>query len=231
MYPKPKLRLEVRDLDHEGASTFCESVNVSLIMQQAVGNVQRLLYGRDAWHVDPETHCPPTRSVTLILRAMPGVAYTTGSELDGDHKEIYFSLEYIAGIRPRGERVTAEITGVLTHELVHCYQWDGHGTCPSGLVEGIADWVRLRCNLSPPHWKRDPAAVGRWDAGYQHTAYFLDFMERRFGNGTVRRINEKLRLDHYQEKDFWLGLFGLSIDKLWTDYVNAVRNEELLLFM
>jgi hypothetical protein len=44
---------------------------------------------------------------------------------------------------------------VLTHELVHCYQWDAEGTCPGGLIEGVADWVRLNCDLSPPHWKKE----------------------------------------------------------------------------
>ncbi|KJR82359.1 PBSP domain protein [Sporothrix schenckii 1099-18] len=224
-YPKPKLRLEIRDVNHEGADVFLGAVNVSAVLQQAVGNVQRLLYGRNAWYADPETHITPTRSVTVILRDMDGVAYTTGSELDGDHKEIHFSLRYIAGIQPRKQRATAEIAGVLTHELVHCYQWDGHGTCPGGLVEGIADWVRLKCALSPPHWKREPAAIGRWDGGYQHTAYFLEYLERRFGDGTVRRINEKLRLEHYDGAAFWPGLLGHKVEKLWDDYVDAVKND------
>lgn len=76
------------------------------------------------------------------------------TDLDNDHKEIHFSLNYINSINP-ASRLTHEITGVLTHELVHCYQWDAHGTCPGGLIEGIADWVRLNCDLSPPHWKRE----------------------------------------------------------------------------
>jgi hypothetical protein len=38
---------------------------------------------------------------------------------------------------------------------VHCYQWDAEGTCPGGLIEGVADWVRLNCDLSPPHWKKE----------------------------------------------------------------------------
>ncbi|KAL1902532.1 hypothetical protein Sste5346_000974 [Sporothrix stenoceras] len=224
-YPKPKLRIEIRDLNHEGADVFLGAVNVSAVIQQAVGNVQRFLYGRNAWYADPETHITPTRSVTVILRDMDGVAYTTGSELDGDHKEIHFSLRYIAGIKPRKERATSEIAGVLTHELVHCYQWDGRGTCPGGLVEGIADWVRLKCALSPPHWKREPAAVGRWDGGYQHTAYFLDYLERRFGDGTVRRINEKLRLEHYDGAAFWPGLLGHKVEELWEDYADAVKHD------
>ena len=78
----------------------------------------------------------------------------TKTALDNDHKEIHFSLNYINSIHPAA-RLTDEITGVLTHELVHCYQWDAHGTCPGGLIEGVADWVRLNCDLSPPHWRKE----------------------------------------------------------------------------
>jgi len=147
---------------------------------------------------------------------MGGVAYTTGTELDNDHKEIHFSLRYIDGIKPPS-RLTSEITGVLTHELVHCYQWDAKGTCPGGLVEGVADWVRLNCDLSPPHWKRETA--GEWDRGYQHTAYFLEYLETRFGQGTVRKLNEKLRRHEYQVNPFWTQLLGRPVELLWQDYV------------
>ena len=217
-FPTPKLRLEVRDLNHPGASAFLDSVNAGSVLKTAVDSVLRLLYSSPR---NPLTHPPPTRSVTLVLRAMPGVAYTTGSDLDNDHKEIHFSLSYIAGI-PASRR-TAEITGVLTHEMVHCYQWNGHGACPGGLVEGVADWVRLRCDLSPPHWKRD--AGGKWDGGYQHTAYFLDYLDGRFGEGTVRRINEKLRMAKYLEEPFWKELLGSSVEELWNDYTEKLKHE------
>jgi hypothetical protein len=49
---------------------------------------------------------------------MDGVAYTTGSDLDSDHKEIHFSLDYIHKAISQ-ERKTQEIMGVLTHEMVH----------------------------------------------------------------------------------------------------------------
>jgi hypothetical protein len=74
-FPHPKLRLEVRDLDHPGSSKFLSSINVSTVFSAAVQNVQRLLYRSPSEH---HTTCPPTRSVTLILRDMGGVAYTTG---------------------------------------------------------------------------------------------------------------------------------------------------------
>lgn len=160
---------------------------------------------------------PPTRSVTLMLEDMPGVAYTKGTDLDDDHKEIHLSMGYVKGIRraaaspagpPANTTTTTatttttgggdpagahEIEGVLVHELVHCFQYNGRGACPGGLVEGVADWVRLSAGLGPPHWRRG-AVPDRWDQGYERTAYFLDWLEGRFGMGTVRRINEALRV-------------------------------------
>ncbi len=218
-FPEPKLRLELRDLAHPGTVKFLGAVNASDVLIEAVANVQQLLYSTP---LDPTTNMPSTRSVTVILRDMDGVAYTTGTELDDDHKEIHFSLGYIDGIA--SDRVADEIIGVLTHELVHCYQWNAHGTCPGGLIEGIADWVRLNCKLSPPHWERKPGE--EWDAGYQNTAYFLDYLEGRFGKGTVRRINEKLRRHQYEVKPFWTELLGRPVEQLWGDYVDKVHGED-----
>jgi Peptidase of plants and bacteria len=114
-FPLPKLRLEIRDLNHEGAGTFLEAVIASKALSTAVQSVLEFLYHSPD---SPTTTVPPTRSVTLILRPMDGVAYTTGSDLDGDHKEIHFSLDYIhKAISP--SRKTDEIMGVLTHEMVH----------------------------------------------------------------------------------------------------------------
>jgi hypothetical protein len=70
-FPQPKLRLEVRDLAHEGSQKFFGAINASDILAEAVGNVLRLLYLSPS---EPHTHAPPTRSVTLILRDMDGVA-------------------------------------------------------------------------------------------------------------------------------------------------------------
>lgn len=144
---------------------------------------------------------------------MDGVAYTTGSDLDDDHKEIHFSLDHIA--RTSDALVASEILGVIRHEMVHCWQYNAQRTCPGGLIEGIADWVRLQAGFCPPHWSR---GGNKWDDGYQNTAYFLDWLEQRFGKGMVMRANECMRSKKYCA-DMWLTLCGgLGVDELWEEY-------------
>ncbi|KAI9054801.1 hypothetical protein LZ554_001948 [Drepanopeziza brunnea f. sp. 'monogermtubi'] len=215
-FPLPKLRLEIRDLGHEGSDAFLKAVTAGRALAESVQSVLSLLYQSPD---SQTTTVPTTRSVTLILRCMDGVAYTTGSDLDNDHKEIHFSLDYIHCIAK--ERKKNEIRGVLMHEMVHCYQYDAFGTCPGGLIEGIADWVRLNADLCPPHWKKE--AKGKWNAGYQHTAYFLEYLEQRFGKGTIMRLNEKLRIEKYHEKRFWTELIGRPVEQLWGDYKAALK--------
>lgn len=212
----PALQLQIQDLKHPGATRFLKAVNATDSLTTGTLNLLKLLYHKPS---DPETTVPPTSSVTLILENMPGVAYTVGSGADNNIKEIHFSLPYIAQINP--SRIAEEIDGVITHELVHCFQYNGHGAAPGGLIEGIADWVRLHCNLSPPHWKQEITET--WDAGYQHTAYFLEYLEQRFGHGTVRRINEKLRGSRYHEHDFWMGLLGQEVEELFAEYTQSLQ--------
>lgn len=169
-------------------------------------------------------HIPPTRSVTLILKEMGGVAYTTGIELDDDHKEIHFSLGYITN-RATAVKEASEIQGVLVHEMVHCWQYFGKGECPGGLVEGIADFVRLKAGLSPTHWKRPCKRGGKWDQGYQHTAYFLEWLEGKDGEGAVRKINAAM-VEHYKEDVFWKKHFGKGINELWEDYQETLPEGE-----
>jgi hypothetical protein len=166
------------------------------------------------------------QTLLLVLRPMEGVAYTTGSETA---KEIHFACQHIVNC---ADRCADEIRGVLVHEVVHCYQYNGKDTCPSGLIEGIAgasirpyhawdsqmyissDWVRLRSNLAPPHWRPKGS---RWDAGYDVTAYFLQWLTERYGEGTVREINELMKDAPYDESIFKT-VTGRKVSKLWKLY-------------
>lgn len=78
----PKLRLNILDLNHPGAARFLAATNASTILANSVQTVLRHLYQK------PSASVPGTRSVTLFLENMGGVAYTKGSDLDEDHKEI-----------------------------------------------------------------------------------------------------------------------------------------------
>ncbi|KAI1436346.1 BSP-domain-containing protein [Xylaria sp. CBS 124048] len=213
-FPQPRLRLQFDDITDIGSFLFLTSATPSTLFSSAVSRVQQALYVSPAF---PGFHIPTVRSVTLIIRPMDGVAYTKGIDLDPEqHKEIHFSSRYIATISP--ERRAHEIEGVIVHELVHCFQYNGQGAAPGGLIEGIADWVRLKAGLAPPHWRHGDEVNGKWDAGYQNTAYFLQYLEDRFGDGTVRRINESLRVIRYEEKGFWTTILGRPVDQLWDDY-------------
>ncbi|TRX88088.1 hypothetical protein FHL15_011038 [Xylaria flabelliformis] len=212
-FPQPRLRLHLNELTDAGTSIFLSSISPSSLLPSAVSRVQKALYV----HPSRGYHMPNTRSVTLIVRPMDGVAYTTGIEIDPEqHKEIHLSSRFVASISP--ERRSQELEGVIVHELVHCYQYNGHGHAPGGLIEGIADWVRLGAGLAPPHWRKGEEVKGKWDAGYQHTAYFLQYLEERFGEGTVRRLNEGLRTARYEEKPFWTQTLGRPVEQLWEDY-------------
>lgn len=179
-FPTPKLRVQIHDLSHPGAALFLTHCKISCALSDAVQTVLTTLYDPTSTN----SHIPPTRSVTLVLEEMGGVAYTTGISLDDDHKEIHMSLNYIHQ-RADAVRDAGEIDGVLVHEMVHAWQHNAKQTCPGGLIEGIADFVRLKAGLSPSHWKRPTKKGDKWDSGYQITAYFLEWLEKRDGEGRL----------------------------------------------
>lgn len=215
--PSPLLRLELRDLSLPGTHDFLLSFLGSVDLSFAVDTVLNLLYS-------PNPSTPPTwpstRSITLVIRSMPGVAYTTALDLDADHKEIHLSAEYVAGITPSTRR-RDELLGVVVHEMVHCWQYNAKGTAPGGLIEGIADWVRLRAGYAAPHWKREPPE--RWDAGYQNTGYFLEWLEQTREDGLVVKLNQRLREEKYDEDKFWTALCGEKVGVLFAKYCASLK--------
>ncbi|KAK6428783.1 hypothetical protein LTR95_015072 [Oleoguttula sp. CCFEE 5521] len=236
-FPIPLLRLELRDLSHEGSSLFLRHFHGYEDFEQQVQNVLNLLYGRptskeladctsdetaDAASKDSDLLLRPgTRSITMILQDYPGVAETEAYIAARIKNNAAFDLRH-------------EILGVVCHELVHCFQWNAEGTCNGGLIEGIADWVRLHAGLGAKHWKA-PTRISEgesWDAGYERTAFFLDFVEGSCGEGSVRRLNAGLRKGKYDEGKLWEGICGKRIGNLWEEYgaelerKNGVNGEE-----
>ncbi|PGH11110.1 hypothetical protein AJ79_05055 [Helicocarpus griseus UAMH5409] len=254
--PTPKLRLHLQDLTHPATKAWLTHIpDPNAAINTALANIVTYLYTSPSPCPSPQTACssndyiitqpfftptlPGTRSVTFIVRGISGVAYTTGTELDSDHKEIHFSLSYISTVNSTFADPAAELRGVITHELVHCYQHTRPTATPggvrapdppSGLIEGIADFVRLKAGLAAPHWKRplNKAERGeRWDQGYQVTAFFLEWIEDvRVGRGAIGMLNDRLLRIGYVGEDgegrgddgFWEGLFGAGVLALWEEY-------------
>lgn len=153
---------------------------------------------------------------------MGGVAYTKGLDIDSDHKEIHICTNYISQVPET--RMKEEIQGVIIHEMVHCWQHNALGSAPGGLIEGIADWVRLKAGFAAPHWRR--RADSDWDVGYERTAYFLEWLETEHGEDIVRKINEALRGCIYESDGIWEKCCGTSIEKLWKAYQSSLADEE-----
>lgn len=84
--------------------------------------------------------------------------------------------------------------------------------------------VRLRANLGAKHWSEGPDDDDDWDAGYENTGFFLDYLERRFGDGTVRKINGCLRVGKYDEKKLFKDCCeGHKVKDLWKDYKEDLK--------
>lgn len=110
--------------------------------------------------------------------------------------------------------VKSEFTGILYHESTHVWQWTGQGSTPIGLINGIADYVRLTAGWPASDWGMRGSGY-RWDEGYEVTAYFLEYCEGMM-EGFVSKLNAMMK-DYYSE-DFFIVLLGKSVDELWSEY-------------
>jgi hypothetical protein len=153
------------------------------------------------------------RTMTLRIRDCPGVAAKSGDpdatvQICGPH------LENIEG---QGRDVAYEVTGVMTHETVHVFQYNDRpdGSPPSWLIEGIADAVRLKADLISPDYL---ATGGSYTSSYKTTAFFLVWLETRYPD-FLYHINQSLKPDG---SPWAIGAFqtitGKTVDTLWSEY-------------
>lgn len=202
----PPIHLRVHPLTHRGSSyflsTFTDAGNTLLAL---CTDIMEILY-------PTRKNAPDIHSITIYIRPMEGVAYTTGNMIDPLAKEIHFSADYIL------DKSFEELSGVLIHELVHVWQRNGKGTAPGGFVEGLADYVRLTAGLGAAHWKKaKPGENQKWDAGYERTAWFLEYVEG-LNAGWLERVNRRLK-DEEWGNWVWQEVGANGVDELWKAYV------------
>lgn len=155
--------------------------------------VKDKLYGE--WH-PPLVDCNvPMRAIRVIVQKMDGVAHTCG-------EEIYLSSNYFK------TKSDEEVTGVLIHEMVHVWQ---HSCDNSGLIEGIADYIRLLSGLRPPHWEDFKSE--NWDDGYLSTALFLQWIQTQYSFNILLCLNSRITQPFET-------IFGKSVLELWQEYNN-----------
>ncbi|KAH6833154.1 hypothetical protein C2S53_008097 [Perilla frutescens var. hirtella] len=120
------------------------------------------------------------------------------------------------GIRSFGPgRARFEFTALMYHETTHIFQWNGKGTAPGGLTEGIADYVVMKSKFFESDGYTKPGEGSRWDEGYGVTARFLEYCDSLRAGFTVD-LNNKMR-DVYKD-DYFRELLGKPLDQLWRDY-------------
>ncbi|XP_022148711.1 uncharacterized protein LOC111017306 [Momordica charantia] len=151
------------------------------------------------------------QTVTLFIdRDYNGVAFA-------DNNQIHISASYIAGY---GGDLKREITGILYHEMTHVWQWNGNPSAPGWVIEGIADYVRLKSGYIPGHWVR-PGGGRSWEEGYDKTARFFEYLDGR-RSGFVAELNRRLRTGY--SPDYFVQLLGKPVNQLWAEYKAAFGN-------
>ncbi|KAJ0265315.1 F15 [Hirschfeldia incana] len=160
------------------------------------------------WRLFQQANNPSDRrstpKISMVMENGDGVAYSS-------QDEIHFNAGHLAEFK--GD-VRREFTGVVYHEVVHSWQWNGAGKAPSGLVEGIADYVRLKAGYAPDYWV-GPGRGDRWDEGYEVTMRFLDYCND-LRSGFVAEINKKMRSGY--SDSFFVDLLGKDVNQLWREY-------------
>jgi hypothetical protein len=99
----PQLNIQLIDTSHKGVHHFLQLVESSphRYLSECFEMVKKALYSeeaRAAWISRREKNhlsVPKVRSITLYVRPMEGIAYTTGTILDDEHKEIHLSADYV----------------------------------------------------------------------------------------------------------------------------------------
>ncbi|KAI3745724.1 hypothetical protein L6452_08130 [Arctium lappa] len=107
-----------------------------------------------------------------------------------------------------------QFTSLMLHEMTHVFQWNGEGTTPSGLIEGIADYTVLRANHT--QWGfANPGDGDRWDQGYDVTARFLEYCDGIIPF-FVAKLNKLMRVTY--DVKYFEDLTGKPVDQLWHEY-------------
>ncbi|CAI0423945.1 unnamed protein product [Linum tenue] len=99
--------------------------------------------------------------------------------------------------------------------MARVWQWNGDGQANPGLIDGIANYVRMKANLAPVGQSTKPKCGGRWDQGGDVTARFLDYCDS-MRKGFVADLNMKMKYSY--SDNYFQQLLGKSVNQVWRQY-------------
>jgi hypothetical protein len=140
----------------------------------------------------------------VFEKDMQGVAYATGNR-------IHISARWVTE-HPND-------FGMVIHELTHLVQRYPRNRA-GWLVEGIADYVRLKHFEPQLPLPRINFARARHTDSYKTTAQFLIWLEAEKGADVVPRLHAALRGGRYTDALF-KEIAGKEVEALWADFAAA----------
>lgn len=147
------------------------------------------------------------------------------------HINIFFSSSYLKNKKGKlnDEALLAEIVGVLYHELAHGYQYSpkgaggySKGADYFGVIEGIADYVRLEAGYSS-YTYRKPG--GHWNDGYKTSAFFIDWLHTK-DNDFAYKLNLSAKtIVPWSWELACQSILSASVEDLWKEYQEYLQKE------
>nr|GEW54801.1 reverse transcriptase domain-containing protein [Tanacetum cinerariifolium] len=168
------------------------------------------------------------RAYMMLLSKAPRVAMTYNSFilctlltfsicLHGISAMDYFVTNEAAST-PGGIRFDQEIGIPYTKQIM--------GRAPSGLMEGVADYTKLKAGYAQDQGFAKPGQGDSWYQGYDVTARFLEYCDE-IVPGFVASLNKLMRFDF--DVKFFEYLTGKAVDQLWMEYKAKSRVDPTLL--
>ena len=155
----------------------------------------------------PSDGFTPPSTVRLRFRDGRGVAATGGGTIS-------VNAIYV-------RRATNDF-GMVIHELTHVVQSYPRGNTPGWLTEGIADYIRLSHFEPQARRPRINPEKASYTDSYKTTAIFLEWVEKKYDEQLVRKLNLAAR-----EGKFQIELFkdytSKTVDELWAEFADTLR--------
>ncbi|KAK8568203.1 hypothetical protein V6N12_006762 [Hibiscus sabdariffa] len=142
--------------------------------------------------------CPPPQSSS-------GTTSDNKTTYPSDRKNVQKVTLFIEN----GDGVAFAVNNEIHVNANYLGNYTGDAPPPGGLIEGIADFVRLKANFIPSHWVK-PGQGDRWDQGYDVTARFLEYCDD-LRNGFVAELNKKMRSGY--NAPYFVDLLGKNVDQ------------------